>query len=565
MKIFDSNKQKLQFLNSFYAKPRWKDGKMVQPDALFITYRDEETGKKEMTYMLEPTIDFYLAYEDVDIKYPLRHISKDLVEKCSCKFNDLPITLAKTAGEDMVRDFYDTMKKSPYQAKKKYHALPYVFNSDMDIEDFWKGKFLDRFTSEKDYLSKGYFDIEVDGIDYPSFPDEHEAPCPINAITYVDAESKTCYTFLLRNRNNPLIQEFENELEEFKDYLKTKLRDDFKYVILMFDSELALIREFYDTVNKCKPDFNLAWNMRFDKLTMLNRIDKLGGDKNDIICHKDFPNEYQFAYFNEDKKNQKASEKNDTFECASYTVYYDQLILYASLRKGMGERESYALNDVARDELNDEKLDYSDTGNIKTLPYENYKMFVEYNIKDVFLLYELENKNKDLEMLYMLAKTTRTRITKAMRKTISLKNMAVKFYEQQGYVIGNNHNQKIGDDKDDTPTEKFAGAVVADPNLNGYNGMLINGKHSKYVYRKVIDMDLSSLYPSIIRAFNIDTTTQYGRLFINNITPSKDYDPAMDFIDRLTTKNYIELGKDYYNMPSVTELARELINRNKED
>lgn len=95
--------------------------------------------------------------------------------------------------------------------------------------------------------------------------------------------------------------------------------------------------------------------------------------------------------------------------------------------------------------------------------------------------------------------------------------------------------------------------------------MLINGKHSKYVYQKVIDMDLSSLYPSIIRAFNIDTTTQYGRLFINNITPSKDYDPAMDFIDRLTTKNYIELGKDYYNMPSVTELARELINRNKED
>ena len=75
----------------------------------------------------------------------------------------------------MVKDFYDTMRKSPYQAKKKYHALPYVFNSDMDIEDFWKGKFLDRFTSDKDYLSKGYFDIEVDGIDYPSFPDEHEA------------------------------------------------------------------------------------------------------------------------------------------------------------------------------------------------------------------------------------------------------------------------------------------------------------------------------------------------------------------------------------------------------
>ena len=36
MEIFDSNKQKLQFLNSFYSKPRWKDGKMIQQDALFI-------------------------------------------------------------------------------------------------------------------------------------------------------------------------------------------------------------------------------------------------------------------------------------------------------------------------------------------------------------------------------------------------------------------------------------------------------------------------------------------------------------------------------------------------
>ena len=561
MSIFDNEKQNLQFLNSFYIKPRFEKGKMTAPDVLVIIYRDEKTGEKKIEKLVEPTIDFYLAYEDIDIKYPLRHIPKDMVEKCTCKFNDLAITLAKTAGDDMVKDFYETMKKSPYQAKKKYHQLPYVFNSDMDIEDFWKGKFLDTFESNKDKLTKGYFDIEVDSIDYPGFPDEHEAPCPINAVTYVDQETKTSHTFLLRNKHNPLIKEFEGEIEEFKKYLKTKLRDDFDYKIYMFDSELALIREFFNIVNECKPDFNLAWNARFDLVTLLNRIEKLGGDKNDIVCHPDFDEDFKFAYFSEDTRNQKPGDKNDSFSCASYTLYYDQLILYASLRKGMGEKESYSLSNIAQEELNDDKLDYSDTGNIKTLPYEDYKMFVEYNIKDVFLLYELENKNSDCEMLYQLAKTTRTRINKAMKKTTSLKNMAAKFYEEQGFIIGNNHNQRIGNDKDDdTPSEKFEGAMVADPELNGYNGAMINGKRSKYIYEKVIDFDLSSLYPSIIRTFNIDTTTQYGRLLIDGIVPSKENDPAMNFIDRLTTKNYIELGKDYYNLPSPTDLINDMLN-----
>lgn len=287
-------------------------------------------------------------------------------------------------------------------------------------------------------------------------------PCPINAITLVNAENKTSYTFLLRNKNNPLIEEFEKNILQFKEKAKEKINNSFEYEIYMFDYELDLITSFYETVNNLKPDFCLAWNQRFDKLTLLNRIEKLGGDANSIICHDDFPQYYHFTKFNEDKRNQKASDKSDTFECASYTQYLDQLILFASLRKGLGERESYRLNDIAREELNDEKLDYSDTGDIKTLPYDDYELFVLYNIKDVFLLYELENKNEDLNMLYTLAETTRTRITKAMRKTISLKNLAFKFYLDQGYVMGNNHNVKIGDSgSSDAVLEKFTGAVVA--------------------------------------------------------------------------------------------------------
>ena len=33
--------------------------------------------------------------------------------------------------------------------------------------------------------------------------------------------------------------------------------------------------------------------------------------------------------------------------------------------------------------------------------------------------------------------------------------------------------------------------VVADPNLNGYNGTIINGSHSRFIYDYVIDYDYS--------------------------------------------------------------------------
>lgn len=563
--LFENEKgRNLQFINSFYTRPRWSNGKMTVPDSLGIVYRDEDTGEKFLDIQYQPNIDFYMSYEDVEIPHHLRHISKDLVEKCTCKFNDLPLTLAKTAGDDMVKDYYDTIKVSPYKAKRKYHYLPYIFNSDMDIEDFWKGKFLDNFDSKADKLTKAYYDIEVDSVDYIGFPDENIAPCEVNAITYVNAEFMTCHTYLLRNRNNPQIEVEERRVNELIQYMKDTLRDDFKYHIYFYDYELDLIADFFAQVNKDKPDFCAAWNARFDALTLINRIKQLGGDPAEIICHPDVPQELRFAYFTADDRNPKPCDKGDSFNCASYTMYIDQLIIFAALRKGQGDEESYSLNHIAKKQLGDEKLDYSDTSTIQTLAYDDYRKFVAYNIKDVFLLYEIEKKNDDFDMLYSLAKITRTRISKTMRKTVSLKNLAAKFYYDQGYIMGNNTNGRIDDDGDSAPTEKFDGALVADPALNGFNGMLINGKRSKYVYQKVIDYDLSALYPSIIRAFNIDTTTQYGRLLIDGIEPTKEHDPAMGFVDKLTSGNYIRLGHEYYGLPTATELARQLIQKQQQ-
>lgn len=86
-------------------------------------------------------------------------------------------------------------------------------------------------------------------------------PCPVNALTYVNEENRTAYVLLLRNEANPLIKELEENINEFRNEIKTEfdeLYGEFEYRFLFFDKEVGLITEFFRLVNDLQPDFMLA-------------------------------------------------------------------------------------------------------------------------------------------------------------------------------------------------------------------------------------------------------------------------------------------------------------------
>ena len=87
--------------------------------------------------------------------------------------------------------------------------------------------------------------------------------------------------------------------------------------------------------------------------------------------------------------------------------------------------------------------------------------------------------------------------------------------------------------------------------LNKPLGLVINGVKSKFIFENVIDFDLTSLYPSIILAFNVDATTQIGRI------ESEDFD-SPKLMDDIVTRNYINIGKDYFDLPNVTDMLEKL-------
>jgi hypothetical protein len=112
---------------------------------------------------------------------------------------------------------------------------------------------------------------------------------------------------------------------------------------------------------------------------------------------------------------------------------------------------------------------------------------------------------------------------------------------------------------------------VGNPNNNLPVGKRILGEFSSYIYDLVIDYDLSSLYPSIIRAFNIDITTQYGRLILSE-GPVVDEDRLLpelieeygeenhsrdfggEFLEDYNTRDFDYIGRKWFGLPGDEEL-----------
>jgi DNA polymerase elongation subunit (family B) len=297
----------------------------------------------------------------------------------------------------------------------------------------------------------------------------------------------------------------------------------------------------------------------------------------DVFCPCDVP--YAHAEYTSDERHQDPADKGSHMYAVSHSHWVDQMLVFANLRKTLGKRDSYALNAVAEEDLGVGKLEFGEGENIRNLVRRNFARFALYNAVDVCLLKALEDRNGDIDLLYAISIMTRTRVTKALKKTVCLRNLMAYFAREQGYAMSNNRNAlrrqgeeddkraeergaalvgaRKGEEEEDEPLEggdtKFRGAFVLDPSLNEPLGISVNGSPSSSIFEWVIDMDLASLYPSIMRAFNIDPSTQYGRLSIPK-EKSPDGDEAFRFVDGFVSGDWLDLGKEWFGLSLPEEL-----------
>lgn len=461
LKLKESKKDDIMLINIIYNQPSAQTNWV---DTIDVIYKDLTTGKKHLETIINPTMDVYFTkpeYQNYDYpKYTLP-IEQLEVKNISCK--NAPRDIAKIAGGKFLQYYEACRQCKNRKAMKNLHKYKYVMASDYDPESYYRIQFSCHYLNDKRKpIDKLYSDIEVDGINFPGMVTGGVAP--INAITLIDEKTRISYTFALRNEKNPQIEELENNLDEFVKECHNMFDEsygEFDYKIMFYDEkdELKMLKDYFNLIHALRREYICFWNMNFDANYLMDRISELGENPADIMCHPDFP--VKRCYYYEDRKNFAVKLKKDWFTISDYTVWLDQMILYSQIRKGQSELGSVRLNVIGKKELGDEKLDYSEEANIKTLPYVNYKKFLLYNIKDVLLQYGIEQKTSDIDNLYTRSIMNSVPYKKVFSQTALLRNRCYVDYLKQGYVIGNNINidyERDFDDEEEEEKEKFAGA-----------------------------------------------------------------------------------------------------------
>ena len=475
LQLKESRKDDIMLTNIIYNQPSAQTNWV---DSIDVIYKDLSTNIKYLETIINPTMDVYFTkpeYRNYDYPKYTMPIEQVEIQNISCKHATRDI--AKIAGGKYAEYYRQCVETKNRKAMKNLHKYKYVMASDYDPESYYRIQFSCHYLNDKQKpITKMYSDIEVDGINVEGFVKDGVAP--INAITLIDEKTRKCFTFALRNEKNPQIQELEDNLDLFKRECHNMFDEsygEFEYNILFYDEkdEIVMLKDYFNLIHTLKRDFIMFWNMNFDANYLMDRITELGYNPADIMCHPDFP--VKRCYYYEDRKNFAVKMKKDAFTISDYTTWIDQMILYAQIRKGQSELGSVKLNIIGKKELGDEKLDYSEEANIKTLPYVNYQKFLLYNIKDVLLQFGIERKTSDLDNLYTRSILNSVAYKKVFSQTALLRNRCYVDYLKQGYVIGNNINldyNKDWDSDDDEDDEKFAGAF----NINGrFKSSLIAG------------------------------------------------------------------------------------------
>ena len=564
----------LTIMNTMYIYPKrddqtgkWDKGSMT------IVYKDNLTGQKHTECIDNPDYEFYFLKEGLSLDYNELFIEKEKVDKVTVPYNDILKEIAERT--DNMAYYRENIKLGNRGANKRLHTHPKVFLSDNNIEDHYRFRFDNLYQNKQISISKTYFDIEADTINMKGdFPEPGE--CPINAITIVDEKNNKVFTLLLRNENNPLIEQFERSLSpdlfiELKQFIQDKCGGwkqeikyglkDLQYEILFYDEEINLIMDTFKYFNATKPDFILAWNMGFDIPYIIARLENLGYNPADIMCHPDFEKKV-CKYIIDERNRNEFAERGDEARISSYSIYMDQMIQFASRRKGQSAFQSFTLDYIGGVVARVKKLDYSHiTTSIAELPYKDYKTFVFYNIMDTIVQKCVESKVADIDYIFSKCLMNNTRYSKGHRQTVYLVNRGIKEFYKDGFIMGNNCNRD-----NEKPTEKFPGAFVADPRkLNDYAKMKVAGK-AVNLANNVDDFDYKSLYPSEMREFNMAPNTQIGKIIIDqkvreNENPfnNKYFTRAGYFIEDFHSGVFLEFAHRWLNLANYQELYNDVI------
>jgi len=363
----------------------------------------------------------------------------------------------KSAGGTYISLYGDRLKRINKWEKDQTD----LFESDVNPEI---RVLVDNYT-DSDEVATGHrtmiFDIEVEVT--MGFPDVKKADNRITAIGF----------------NNPITDKYFCYVLDTTNKLKlddTKILVDGNETTKSFTDEYDLLNAFFKTYMEIKPTILTGWNVEFfDVPYLYNRACNIVG-KNIA----DLLSPIMSVHWSE-------------FGLGKYKVAGVSILDYLSLYKKFtfSEKSSYRLDNIGSIEVGEKKIEYD--GTLNDLYDNDIEKFVQYNLQDVKLVKKLDDKLDFIEIARGIAHLGHIPYEDVFMSSRYLEGAILTYLKKQNIIAPNKPSKlnKITDGK-------FAGAYVQTPK---------KGKHNW-----VFDLDITSMYPSVIMSLNISPETKIGKL-----------------------------------------------------
>lgn len=337
-------------------------------------------------------------------------------------------------------------------------------------------KFIERYSDVSGFEIHGEMQAEYQFIrnNYPDCQPNYD----LLDIAYIDIETTSEFGFpnfqspeekviaiCISRKNEPSVVFCLGEYKKQKDE-----------IVHCFDNEDNLLYMFLEYFSGRYPDIISGWSIRFFDIPYLyNRIIRLLGAK---IAKKLSP----WNVIKEKIVDRGVIGKHVVYDIVGISIldYYELYKTFTYVN-----RESYRLDYIASVELGEKKLDYTEYESIQEFYQKNFQKFIEYNIKDVKLVEQLDNKLQLMKLAVSLAYSAGVNFSDVFSQVKTWDVIIYNYLAKRNIIIPSKKKSR----KD----EQYIGAYVKEP---------IVGMH-----KWVVSFDLNSLYPHLIMQYNISPET----------------------------------------------------------
>jgi len=292
-----------------------------------------------------------------------------------------------------------------------------------------------------------------------------------NGFPDIESADQEILLISIKDSNTNIISVFGTK--PYDHDTKDGVHGDVKY--MHFSSETAMLNAFVHWWSSNYPDVITGWNVQlFDMPYIIRRINRVVGEKESRLISP-WKNVYCREIYIKGRRQ-------IAYDISGIAVL-DYLELYKKFT--YTNQESYRLDHIAFVELGEKKLDHSEYDTFKEFYDNDWSKFVEYNIHDVRLVDQLDDKMKLLDLAITMAYDARVNFEDVYSQ--------VRMWDNIIYVYLARQNIAIPPKRESNKDDQYIGAYVKEP---------IPG-----IYDWVVSFDLNSLYPHLIMQYNLSPET----------------------------------------------------------